>query len=74
VKRGIALIRLLVIVTVLITSVVYLLPIYVMALTSLKTPLAITQRQYLYPGGDLQPGNYTTASRWCSSWRRPGWR
>ena len=60
-KRGIALIRLLVIVTVLITSVVYLLPIYVMALTSLKTPLAITQRQYLYPGGDLQPGNYTTA-------------
>ncbi len=60
-KRGITLIRLLVIVTVLMASVAYLLPIYVMALTSLKTPLAITQRQYLSPGGDLQPGNYTTA-------------
>src|SRR5437773_51404 len=60
-RRGTAFIRLLVIVTVLIASVVYLLPLYVMALTSLKTPLEITQRQYLYPGGNLQPGNYTTA-------------
>ena len=60
-KRGITLIRLLVTVTVLILSLVYLLPIYVMALTSLKTPLEITQRQYLQLGGNLQPGNYTTA-------------
>lgn len=60
-KRGITLIRLLVAVTVLILSLVYLLPIYVMALTSLKTPLEITQRQYLQLGGNLQPENYTTA-------------
>jgi glucose/mannose transport system permease protein len=60
-KRGITRIRLLVTVTVLILSLVYLLPIYVMVLTSLKTPLEITQRQYLQLGGNLQPGNYTTA-------------
>jgi glucose/mannose transport system permease protein len=60
-KRGMALIRLLVTVTVLILSLVYLLPIYVMVLTSLKTPLEITQRQYLQLGGNLQPGNYMTA-------------
>jgi len=55
--------RLLVVATVAVVSMIYILPIYVMAVTSLKTPLEITQRQYLLPGGNLQIGNYGTALR-----------
>lgn len=55
--------KLLVLATVVAVSAVYILPVYVMILTSLKTPLEITQRQYLTPSGTLQFGNYTTALR-----------
>ena len=55
--------RALVLVMVVALSVVYILPVYVMMVTSLKTPLEITQRQYLLPSGNLQFGNYATALR-----------
>ena len=55
--------RALVLVMVVALSVVYILPVYVMTVTSLKTPLEITQRQYLLPSGNLQFGNYATALR-----------
>ncbi len=55
--------RALVLVMVAALSVVYILPVYVMTVTSLKTPLEITQRQYLLPSGNLQFGNYATALR-----------
>jgi len=55
--------RALVLVMVAALSVVYILPVYVMMVTSLKTPLEITQRQYLLPSGNLQFGNYATALR-----------
>jgi ABC-type glycerol-3-phosphate transport system permease component len=48
---------------VVVVTIAYLLPVYVMGITSLKTPLEITQRQYLAPSGTLQVGNYTTAVR-----------
>jgi len=44
-------------------SIGYLLPIYVMLMTSLKTPAEITQRTYLIPSGNLQFENYATAFR-----------
>lgn len=44
-------------------TVSYLLPIYVMFATSLKTPVEITQRTYLVLSGNLQWENYTTALR-----------
>jgi ABC-type glycerol-3-phosphate transport system permease component len=56
-------VRALVLVALAAVSVAYLLPVYVMFLTSLKTPLEITQRQYLLPSGDLQWGNYGQAVR-----------
>jgi glucose/mannose transport system permease protein len=52
-----------VVASVLAVSVIYVLPVYVMVLTSLKTLPEITQRQYLLPGGNLQFGNYATALR-----------
>src|SRR5439155_14111 len=55
--------RALVLVMVAALSVVYILPVYVMMVTSLKTPLEITQRQYLLPSGNLQFGNFATALR-----------
>lgn len=42
---------------------VYVLPIYVMIVTSLKTPAEITQRAYLIPSGNLQFQNYVEAFR-----------
>jgi len=60
-KRKNAWLDALVVLTVLLVSVVYLLPVYVMALTSLKTPLEITQRRYLQPGGTLHLENYATS-------------
>ncbi|MDT8897165.1 MAG: carbohydrate ABC transporter permease [Thermanaerothrix sp.] len=44
-------------------TVSYLLPIYVMFATSLKTPVEITQRTYLVLSGNLQWENYATALR-----------
>jgi len=55
--------RVLVLGTVAVLSVIYILPVYVMVATALKTPLEITQRQYLAPGGNLQFGNFATALR-----------
>ena len=55
--------RALVLGTVAVLSVIYILPVYVMVVTSLKTPLEITQRQYLAPAGNLQFGNFATALR-----------
>src|SRR5438552_9199529 len=55
--------RALVLVMVAALSVVYILPVYVMMVTSLKTTLEITQRQYLLPSGNLQFGNFATALR-----------
>ncbi|HDG62596.1 MAG TPA: carbohydrate ABC transporter permease [Thermotoga sp.] len=46
---------------VLILSVIYLLPIYVMLVTSLKTPYEITQRLYLIPSLKPQFSNYVQA-------------
>lgn len=53
--------RALVLAVVVAVSAAYVLPLYVMGVTSLKTPLEITQRQYLIPSSRLQFGNYTTA-------------
>jgi len=55
--------RALVLGTVAVLSVIYILPVYVMVVTSLKTPLEITQRHYLAPAGNLQFGNFATALR-----------
>ncbi|MEM2538521.1 MAG: carbohydrate ABC transporter permease [Candidatus Methanomethylicia archaeon] len=44
-----------------ILTIGYILPIYVMFVTSLKTPLEITQRTYLIPGEPLQFQNYIRA-------------
>jgi len=48
-------------------TVGYLLPIYVMITTSLKTPVEITQRTYLILGGTLQWENYVTAFKLIST-------
>src|SRR6266851_909489 len=56
-------VRVLVAVAVVAVTIAYVLPLYVMGITSLKTPLEITQRQYLSPSGTLQVSNYTTALR-----------
>ena len=40
-------------------TIMYLLPIYVMVVTSLKTPEEISQGQYLLPTGNPQWSNYT---------------
>src|SRR5437879_6841005 len=55
--------RALVLVMVAALSVVYILPVYVMIVPSLQTPLEITQRQYLLPSGNLQFGSFATALR-----------
>jgi glucose/mannose transport system permease protein len=54
-------VKVLVILTLIALSVGYLLPIYVMLSTSLKTPIEITQRTYLVPSGNLQFQNYGRA-------------
>lgn len=56
-------VRVLVAVAVAAVTIAYVLPVYVMGVTSLKTPREITQRQYLVPSGTLQVSNYTTALR-----------
>jgi ABC-type glycerol-3-phosphate transport system permease component len=49
--------------TVAVLSFAYLLPIYVMLMTALKTPAEITQRTYLLPGASAQLENFATAWR-----------
>jgi glucose/mannose transport system permease protein len=51
----------LVIFTLIVLSIAYLLPVYVVLVTSLKTPREISQRQYLLPSGNLQFQNYAQA-------------
>jgi glucose/mannose transport system permease protein len=51
----------LVLATLAILSIVYILPVYVMLVTSLKTPVEISQRQYLLPSLNLQFQNYPEA-------------
>ena len=54
-------IKLLAVITAIVLSIAYLLPIYVMVMTSLKTPYEITQRTYLIPTRNLQFENYSKA-------------
>lgn len=60
-RRRTTTITLLVILSLIVLSVAYLLPIYVMLVASLKTPLEITQRQYLVPSAELRLENYIEA-------------
>lgn len=62
-RRRLTPLRALVLGMVAVLSAVYLLPVYVMVVTALKTPLEITQRQYLLPSGNLQFENFATALR-----------
>ena len=62
-KRRTRTITILVIITLIVLSVVYLLPIYVMLVASLKTPAEITQRQYLVPSPRPYIQNYVEAFR-----------
>ncbi|HEC22243.1 MAG TPA: carbohydrate ABC transporter permease, partial [Chloroflexi bacterium] len=55
--------RFLIIMLLLVLTVAYVLPIYVMLVTALKTPVEITQREYLIPSGNLQFGNFVEAFR-----------
>lgn len=55
--------RLLVLVIIAILSFIYLLPIYVMLMTALKTPAEITQRTYLLPGASAQIENFIISWR-----------
>ncbi len=60
-RRRTTTITLLVILSLVVLSVAYLLPIYVMLVASLKTPLEITQRQYLVPSAEIRLENYIEA-------------
>jgi len=53
--------KLLVVLTVAILTVTYLLPMYVVLVTSLKTPAEISERQYLLPSINLHFENFTQA-------------
>ncbi len=60
-SKGKLLIGILTFIVVLVLSFSYLLPIYVMIMTSLKTPMEISQREYLIPSVKLHFENYTKA-------------
>lgn len=51
----------LVVFTLIVLTIAYVLPVYVVLVTSLKTPVEISQRQYLLPSGNLQFKNYAQA-------------
>ncbi len=55
--------RITILLATLVLTFVYVLPIYVMVVTSLKTPVEISQRAYLVPSGNLQFQNYAEAFR-----------
>jgi glucose/mannose transport system permease protein len=48
-------------ITLVVLTVAYVLPVYVVFVTSLKTPLEISQRQYLLPSNNLQFHNFAQA-------------
>lgn len=60
-KRRTRTVTVLVILTVVALSAAYLLPIYVMLVASLKTPVEITQRRYLMPSPNPHLQNYVQA-------------
>lgn len=62
-KRRDAGFQLLVLAIIALLSFAYLLPIYVMLMTALKTPAEITQRTYLLPGANIQIENFVTSWR-----------
>jgi len=47
--------------TMIVLTIAYTLPVYVVLVTSLKTPLEISQRQYLIPSANLRFENYAQA-------------
>ena len=49
------------VITMIVLTIAYALPMYVVLITSLKTPLEISQRQYLIPSANLQFQNYAQA-------------
>lgn len=49
------------VITMVVLTIIYALPMYVVLVTSLKTPLEISQRQYLIPSANLQFQNYAQA-------------
>jgi glucose/mannose transport system permease protein len=51
-------ITILVVLTLIVLTFVYVMPLYVVVVTSLKTPAEISQRQYLTPSTNLQFQNY----------------
>lgn len=51
----------LVVLTLIVLTIAYVLPVYVVLVTSLKTPLEISQRQYLLLSSNLQFKNYAQA-------------
>ena len=53
----------LVVITLILLTVAYVLPIYVVIVTSLKTGAEITERRYLVPSTNLQFQNYVEAAR-----------
>ena len=57
-KRNLAI---LFVITMVVLTIAYALPMYVVIVTSLKTPIEISQRQYLIPSGNLQFQNYVQA-------------
>lgn len=57
-KRNLAI---LFIITMIVLTIAYTLPVYVVLVTSLKTPVEISQRQYLIPSANLQFQNYAQA-------------
>lgn len=62
-KRIDPVLRLVIAAIIALVSFVYLLPIYVMLMTAMKTPAEITQRIYLLPGASAQIENFATAWR-----------
>jgi glucose/mannose transport system permease protein len=56
-------IAILVILTLIMLSVAYILPIYVVVVTSLKSTPELAERRYLFPSTDLQFKNYAEALR-----------
>jgi glucose/mannose transport system permease protein len=55
--------RILVIITLAVLTFAYILPMYVVVITSLKTPADIVERQYLLPSADLHFSNYAESFR-----------
>lgn len=66
-KTESSMIRILVWLSIVILTVTYVLPMYVVVVTSLKTPPEISQRQYLLPSGNLHFENYAQAFKLSAS-------